>query len=260
MKTTSQITWSVCGLALLALVPALSAQNFGTDIFHLNETVPMTGTVLSNATGIATASEQTQGHANYQSLQIAVSGLDNSQVYLLTALLGDDTNLTSVATVTPDTNGNASLSYQTNSNGKGKGKGHGGVALSAELNPVSNIRGLALLDTNAVVVLSADFSNPNLNSFHYLIKRNLSTNAVNALLQIQADSQMVHYRLTASGLLATTNYLLVLNGDVNQTLATDGKGRLSLNTVSHDVNALLDLHQLALWDSSSNTVFSTQLP
>ena len=261
MKTTNSLNFRLVTLAALVLPLSLFGQNFGTDILHLDSRTLMTGSVETNAAGLVMASQKKQGNANNQSLQITLSGLTASNSYILSALIGADTNLTDVAAITTDANGNASLNYSAKGNGhstnNGQGNGKGG-ALSAVLNPVSDIQGLVVLNTNEEAVLTADMTMPYF--LQYQIKRNMSTNAVSALLQIHATTQQTQFRLTSSGLPATNGYYLVINGNVDQSVQTDSKGKFVINSLAENSLNILDVHSVVLWDTASNVVLSAQLP
>lgn len=257
MKLTNLLALTVTGITALALAPALHAKNFGTDVLHLDSRVVMDAGVEPDAAGVVVASEKAQGKALKQELDIELTGLDTNGVYTLEALIGDDTNLVDIAAFVPDGNGDASIHYQTHGNGKSKGKGNSDN-LPAELNPVSAISGLAVLNTNSEVVLSADMGNPQ--ELDYLLKKNLSSGDVSALLQIHVTKNLSKFRLMSSGLLATNSYLLVVNGEVDQSVHADKKGKLTVNSLANGPANLLNVRSLALWDSNSNVVLSAEIP
>lgn len=245
---------SLTGLAALTFAPMASAQNYGTDVLHLDRRALMTGSLEQDAAGFVAASYKAQGKTEHQSLKIELSGLDTNGVYLLGALMGDDTNVVDIAPIEVDAQGDASINYQTNGNSKSKGKN----PLPAELNPVSAIRELVVLNTNAEAVLTAELNDPDF--LQYLVKRNLSSGDIKAMLQIKATTEKLQFRLTSSGLMATNDYLLVINGDINQTVQADSKGKLSVKDLINPPTNALELESVALWDAGSNVVFSTELP
>lgn len=263
MKTVVNSLLASVSFAALLATPTLNAQNYGTDILHWDNRTLMTGTLEPEAAGVVIVTQKTQGKSDQQKLQVDLSGLDTNKVYALEALLGDSTNFTDVAVITPDAKGEASVLLQNKNNGngksKGKGKGNGkNNDLPSALNPVVAISGLALFYTNTEPVLTADLGNPYF--LQYQIKRNLSTNGITALLQIHVTTQQTQFRLTASGLAATNSYSLVLNNAIQQAVTTDSSGKLSITSLSPNPTNILDVHSLALWDAGSNTLFSTQLP
>jgi hypothetical protein len=256
MKTIHKFTLTLTSLAALMLASSASAQNYGTDVLHLDRRALMTGSLEQGATGFVASSYKAQGKTEHQSLKIELSGLDTNGVYLLGALMGDDTNVVDFAALEPDAKGNVSLNYQTNGNSKSKGKGK--APLPAELNPVLAIREVVVLNTNLETVLTAELNDPDF--LQYLVKRNLSVGDVKAMLQIHATTEKLQFRLTSSGLMATNDYLLVINGDIDQTVQADSKGKLAIKDLVNPPANALELESVALWDAGSNMVFSTELP
>lgn len=259
MKTKQIVRMSLCSLMACGLSFTALGQNFGTDILHLTTKTRMTVGVESNALGAVSLMQKSQGKSNHQSLEINLDGLDPNGIYVLSALVDDDTNLVDVTTITPDASGEATIHYQSQVNSNGKGKGHGeGNNLPTELAPVSSIQGFIVFNTNDAVVLTADLTDPN--SIQYLLKKNLSTNSVTALLMIHATDKHTQFSLMTSGLQATNNYLLVVNGAVDQTVQTDKKGRFNIKSLANPPANALDIQSLELLDTSSNVVYNATLP
>src|ERR1051326_290705 len=204
MKTPTQIKKLLVltvgsGLAISALsASAAEGPNHGTDIIHLSiQTTFANDGIVTNASGEARLDWHKQGNANHQSLQVNVHGLDADASYELGALMNDDTNLTSTFTFTTDANGNASVSLEDkgqNNNGHGHGHanghnkhGHSKDQLPADFEPLGQIHELFVLDsTGTNIVLSADFTTAT--SLQYLVKRNISSDTVNAELWIKANA------------------------------------------------------------------------
>jgi hypothetical protein len=249
------------GLAAIIAKPPAAIGAGGTDILHFFVHTAMTNEgTESNATGVVDVKQNKQGNANNQRLDIAVTGLTTNATYQLLALLGDDTNLTFVVDFTTDSNGAGAAHFTQANNGHGKTNklGKGKSPLPAILDPLSNIRELTLFNAATQAVLTADLTAPD--KLQYLIKRNLSTNGIIAQLRIKATTSQTQFRLKASGLNPTNDYFLVLNGGISQTNTTDSAGRLSITSLLANPGDILDLHSVALWDSVSNVVLSTELP
>jgi hypothetical protein len=245
------------GVAVLAVsavaVPTVS--HGGTDILHFFVRAAMTND--AGATGSVDAKQNKQGKANNQRLDVKVSGLSTNTDYFLYAILDQDTNdFVQVASFTTDASGGKVVRYQQNGNGKGPGKGK--LALPAELNPLSDVREIAVFNSSAEKVLEADLTSPD--QLQYLIKRDISTNGVKADLRIKATTSQTQFRLIASGLNATNSYLLALNEEVVQENVTDENGKLVITSLPTNTVDVLDIRSVALWDSSSNVVLSTELP
>lgn len=235
---------------------SLLASQQGTDILHYSVTKSMSNDgVESNAVGSVKAHQNEQGHADNQQLNISVSGLAASNTYEL--LANGDTN--DEVSFTTDANGSASLQYRSmgSGNGHGGGIGHGKSQLPPAFNPVSSVSQINVMNSSTQAVLTADMTMPG--SLQYLIKRNLSTSTVDASLRIHGTTGQTQFKLSASGLNATNNYLLVLNGAVAQTYTADTNGNLQITSLPYS-GGILTLTSLEVWDSSSNVVLQTSLP
>jgi hypothetical protein len=245
--------------------------NHGTDIIHLSVQVQMdNGGIVTNASGRARIDWHQQGNANHQDLVMNVRGLDADTSYELDALLNDDTNLTSGVTFTTDAEGNASINLEDkghNNNGHGHGHGHAyghnkpghmKDTLPAALEPVGHIHELVVLDnTGTNVVLTADFTTAS--SFQYLVKRNISSETVNAELRIIANPGKAQIRLSASGL-AAGDYTLLLNDTAAATQTADDHGRVDIRTELTNPADILSVSSVSLIDAGTNVVVSTTLP
>jgi hypothetical protein len=243
--------------ATLIATPPGTVHKHGTDILHFFVRKAMTNEgAVANATARIEARQNQQGNANNQNLNVTVNNLEPNTTYTLLALLNDDTNLTQVAEFSSNAKGRASLLYRQLGNGKGLGQGK--LPLPAALNPVSLVRALAIFNSSTQAVLTADLSSPD--KLQYLIKRDLSTNTVEASLRIKATTRQTQFKLLASGLNAMTDYFLVLNGSIAQQNSTDAKGRLLIDSLLENPGDILDLRSVAVWDSTSNSVVSTTLP
>jgi hypothetical protein len=282
MKTAPQmqkllVLTTAAALAITALTaysgpkPGKGGQggNHGTDIIHLSiQTQMENGGIVTNASGSARIDWHQQGNANHQDLIVNVRGLDAETSYDLEAQLNDDTNLTSVVSFTTDAEGNAWINLEDkgkNNNGHGHGHayghnkpGHTKDTLPAALEPVGHIHELVVLDnTGTNVVLSADFTTAS--SFQYLVKRNISSDTVNAELRIIANPGKAQVRLSASGL-AAGDYTLMLNDTAAQTQTADDRGRVDIRTALANPADILLVNSVSMVDAGTNVVVSTTLP
>ena len=246
---------ALTGAALLANAAGASRKH-GTDILHLFDHANMTNTgALSNAMGRVDIRQNEQGNANNQELDIHAQGLDTNATYYLD-LVNGVSNVTQVATLTSDAKGRISVEYRQFGNGHGMGHGH--TSLPAALNPVSDIQQLQIADASTQAVLTADMTMPA--RLEYLIKRDISSNSVDASLRLHATTKQTQFRLVASGLTPSSDYFLALNGGIVQTNMSDAKGNLSVRTLLVNPTDILAVSSVALWDSSSSVVLSTTLP
>jgi hypothetical protein len=231
----------------------------GKDIFHLSIQARMVNQgVVANAGGDAGIDWHEQGKANHQNLQVKVRGLDADTSYELAAQVNDDTNLTDVVTFTTDHEGEASVKLEDKGDGHAH-HGHGKGQLPAELEPVSQISELVVLDSGGTnVSLTADFTA--LHHFQLLVKRDISSDTVDAELEIKAEQKKADVRLSAAGLVAGSDYTLMLNDTAVQTGTADEHGRLNLHTKLASSVDILSVSSVSLIDTDTNVVVSTTLP
>ena len=128
----------------------------------------------------------------------------------------------------------------------------------AALTPISNVRELAILDAANQTILDANLTAPN--KFEYLLKRDFSTDSVEALLQINANSQNAQVGVAASGLLPTNSYSLALNGAIVAMDDSDARGRLHLAFQLDQPLDIFSLQSVAIVDSATNVIASSNLP
>ncbi len=260
MKTFNKSTVALAGSAIIAVAMFLAspARVFaGTDILHFTVIKAMTDNgVETNADGAVVASQKEQGKANNQKLSIAVKGLSANTPYELFATIDNDTNVTDITPFMTDANGEAILEYS--SLGKGHGGGKKSDPLPTSLNPVSLIREVDIVNSNAQAVLTADLSMPD--KLQYLIKRDLSGGGIKASLKIEANSNKTKFRLLSTGLTPDTDYMLAFNGEVVQTNTSSSNGKLNIDTLTETPPAILDVRSVELWDISSNVVLHAELP
>jgi hypothetical protein len=254
-------------VAVSFVLPSVLAKNSGgTGVLHffVRKTMSNSG-LLPDATGRIDGKLVRQGNANNQKFDIDLKHLAANTTYHLSALLGDDTNFTDVAEFNTDDVGSAKLHYRRMGKDGNSGLGRGKTAMPGFLNPISNLRELAVVDTNgtnAQTVLSADLTAPD--KLQYLVKRTLTNDGAEpdaaATLRIKGTTASTQFRLLASGLQTNASYSLIVNGNVDETKTSDANGKLSFTTLLVNPLDILDVRTLAIWNSTSNSVLSTHLP
>jgi hypothetical protein len=251
----SLVAGGVAAMSLSAV--AVAAKSQGTDILHFFVRKSMTNEgAEAGVAGTVDAKQNRQGRADNQRLEIVLSGLATNASYHLFAVIDEDTsNFVHVAEFNANADGDARLRYRSHGNGNSVGKGK--AALPALLNPLADVRQLAVFNSSTQAVVTADLTDPD--KLHYLIKRSLSTNGIDASLRIKATTTDTQFRLVAVGLAPTNNYQLVLNGEAAQAVSTDAAGVLNVEALPGSM-PILDLRSVGLWDSVSNLVLSTDLP
>lgn len=252
-------------LTAAVVLPSVFAKNpgHGTNILHffVRKTMNNTG-IIPDATGHVNGMLVRQGKANNQKFDISVTKLSANTAYSLAALVGDDTNFTDIAEFNTDAVGSAKIQYRRMGANGNSGLGRGKFAMPDGLNPISNLRELAVVDTNSQVVLSADLTAPD--KLQYLVKRSLANDGVEpdagATLRLHGTTTFTQFRVLASGLQTNSTYSLAINGNVNETKTSDANGNLNFTTLLVNPIDILDARTLAIWNSASNSVLSTLLP
>jgi hypothetical protein len=228
-----------------------------TSILQFISETDMTNTgVDPDARGKINVTMTREGNANNQQLDISLTKLNPSTVYLLSAFIGDDTNATSIAEFTTDGKGAFKVSYVKKSQGKPSPRVE---LLPNALDPMCIVRELDIVNGNTDTVLREVLASPD--QWHYQVIRSMNNTgflpaAVGDLLILGGPRST--FWLQASGLTPLTQYSLTINGNVVQTPTSDKKGRLNLTALPPGSPDVLDIHTVALTDSSgSNVVLTT---
>lgn len=227
------------------------ARQGGTSILNYNFTIAMMKTgVDSNARGKINGTFSSEGNFNLQKLKISLANLDPNTTYLLTAFLGDNTNSIDVTGFTTGTKGGFMVDYAKRSQGNINPSSE---PLPDVLDPMCNIRELAVVNGNLETVLMVDLTNPD--QGNYLIKRLMNNTglipAAAGKLQIHASSSATEFRLQASGLNPRMDYLLVINGNVLHTNRSDKTGKLIVNNLPKGSPNVLGIQTVVLVDKAS---------
>ena len=232
--------------AALLTAQHVFAKKGGTSIVHFMVRAAMTG----SGSGSVEAKRNQQGGADNQRLTIRVSGLEADTTY---QLLADGSLAVEFLT---DSTGGKELKYVKKNHGKAS---PGGELLPAQLDPISDIRHLEVSVAGTQTVLSAE-----LNSGQYLIKRTMHNDGVDAdaaaALRIKSNGTTDQLRIRASGLDASADYLLEINGAIAATYTADSKGQLSINAWPNGAPAALDVTGIAILNGGTNSVLSATLP
>lgn len=242
-------------VAVAALLPHSDAVAAQSTITHMNFTTLMTtnsGVGDGNDRGRIGETVTRRNLISNQRLAISLANLVPNTTYQLVALVGDDTNQQSVAQITTDKRGAYKVVYIKN----GKSGIPRGRAFPLILDPLCNVRELNVVNTNAELVLRAVLTNPD--QGRYLTTSALKNTgfipAATGNFRIMETPRVAQFRLTASGLMTSTDYLLLINGSVVQTNTTTVKGKLSLTALPAGSPTGLEIHSLALADSTGTNI------
>lgn len=230
----------------------------GTDILHLFLRKQMTNEGLfTNATGRVDLGLNRQGNAFNQRLDVSVANVPTNTLFGLWAAPGEDTNFVFAAWLPSDRKGRASIRFMKVGSAQGF-PGKGKTPLPPALDPISEIRELAVADTSTQAVLSAELRAPD--KLQYLIKRTWTDGDATALLRLKATTSKLTFELLAGGLAPATNYLLAVNGAPVESAWSHTNGVVVFTNLPVPPAEVLRVRSVAVWDSASNSVLSTTLP
>jgi hypothetical protein len=263
MKTARTFVLVTVGSILVgAAALAASGQRFGSDIFHFHERTALADQgVEPGAGGEVDAMHNRQGHVDLQKFDITVNGLAPETPYEVDALIDGQPDFVPVDAFVTDNRGSAAIRYQkiVNDRGNGSANGRGKRALPAQMDPDNMEIGIAIVNTNVQPVLAADLLQPD--RMQILIKRDISSDQVPALLMIHANDVKATVTITAFNLAPTNTYALALNNSIVETDNSNTAGKLSISTVLTNATDVLDLFSVTLLDNTgTNVVVGTSLP
>jgi hypothetical protein len=248
------LTLGIASISLLAIAEKPPKPHKpGKDILHFFAQDQMINQgAISNATGRVTIHANSVSKGKPQDLRMEVRNLEANATYQLQASVGEDTNLTDVVDFTTDNSGAAQLEFRDKTAGKGPKQ-----PFPTALNPLTNVREL-VVSSGSNEVLVADLAAPD--KFEYFVKRDLSTNGVVASLQIESSAHKARLRIAASGLDASGEYSLALNGSLVTTGTADEKGRLKVGWELQNPVDILSLQSVAVLNATGDTVARTTFP
>jgi hypothetical protein len=158
-----------------------------------------------------------------------------------------------VAEFTTDRKGSFAVAYAKKSQGH---QSPGVNPLPDALNPMCNVRELSILNANTQAVLRGILTSPD--KGQYLVKRTMHNTGFQTAavgnFQIIATSRLTQFRLRASHLSPSTDYQLMINGNLAQTYTSDTAGRLNLKSLPVGSPNALRIQTLALTDVTGTNV------
>jgi hypothetical protein len=237
-------------VAISAIVPLREAAA-GTDILHISFKTAMTRTdVDTDARGSVLGALRRQGNAFNQALAITVTDLDPNTPYELHAVVGDDPNAVPIfiEDFTTDRKGKFKIKYTK----RGQGNGGGRDPLPEELDPLTVIRDLFVLDAGMLVVLEADLDDAD--KWQHLEKRAMDETDVlpgaSGWLRIKGHPNTSQFRLHAKDLTPGAEYRLAINEEILATVYTaDSRGKLKIKNFPAGSPDLRDIRTVELIDA-----------
>jgi hypothetical protein len=196
-----------------------------------------------------------QKNSSMQKFDLNASGLLAGSNYALVAVTATETN--EAAMLTSDKLGRVRASYL----GKGQGNSNGKKAFPAELDPVTDLVAVGLMDGANPVAWTWVNTSP---QFQYLVKCNLiaadtGSGAAGAVF-LKANAENIKFSVGAAGLTPGAPYHLALNSVVVASLLADADGRVGFVGWPVSGPSVIDLRAVEVLNASSNVVLNTVLP
>ncbi len=243
--------------AIMLLTHDARATTNVTTVLHFTFRSVMTNTAVeANARGIVTGNLDHKENASSLRLNISLSRLNSNAVYLLVAYIGTDTNSTTVAEFATTSKGAFKINYVKKARTDAT---PGGEPLPEVLSPICTIRELAIVNVGGQTVLRSDLTDPDSLQYHVdnsMTDTGFVPGAVGTL-RIDANKHHSHFNLQAVGLTPGAVYRITINGNAAQADTADRKGKLNLKGPLPGATDVLDIHMLALTDSSGTNVVLT---
>lgn len=240
-----------------ALAARAGAMNPNMIHYSVTETMSATG-ADTNVTGQVQVFQKQQGNADHQRLRVTVAGLEARTSYALLAQLGDDTNLVTVGGFTTTRSGRGSVLYFQN-HAPTSATANRRHVLPASLGPLTEVRALAVADTNGGIVLTVDLhQSPSLLFELASVFGNTGSDpAAIGCVSVALQGGGAQFRLFATG--QSSEYTFCVNDQSVATYAADGLGRISVGAFPLRAPSPLEFRKLSVLDAGRQIVLESQL-
>ena len=254
LKQTKHLVGSMVlgGTLLLASQAAPAAPVISSFSYSFRASMTTNGSVDPNARGTILGNLNRRGVTDIQRLKIIAAKLDTNAPYQLVAFLDDTATATPVTNFVTSRLGTSSIRYEKSSR-------PGVTPLPAALDPISNIRGLNIINGNGETVLQGVLTNPI--SFSYAVKRAMdnteSEPGAGGVLRLIGNQRITRILVNATGLMPLTSYLLMVNGAGTTSKISDRRGNLVIAGPRTGLPLVLDIRTVALAESAGTNVILT---
>ena len=247
------------GALLIGALLAGAAPAANSTFYVVNEAFTNTG-FDSDARGHVRALVKQRGASHLQRLRVTVAKLDPSTPYQLLATTGDDTNFLSVAEFTTTPAGRAVIQQQRHQVNDRVRRTANKRALAELLAPLTEVRTLAVADTNGVVILTLDLhAAPSLQfELTSVLKNTGADYTAVGCLAVAVQSGYLQFRLFAAG--QGGEFTLLVNDSPVGTYAADYTGRISVGLLPSTAPSPLKFRNLAVRNANDELVLESAVP
>jgi len=200
--------------------------------YKVDEALVSSG-VDADATGRVQAFVKQQGNSDHQRLRVTVNDLDPKTPYTLLALVGTNEEWIAVTEFTTSSGGKGKVTYfqnraLTDDGHNGDGAGVNKHALPEGINPLTDVRALAIADSNGVTVLSVNLHESLAMEFELSSIFNNTGSDPDAIgcVAVACQNGSVQFRLFAAG--SSSEYTFCVNDAPVATYDADWAGRISI--------------------------------
>jgi hypothetical protein len=247
------------GALMTSALAICAAPNPNSTLYSVDEDFVATG-VDANARGHVSAKVKHKGNVQSQRIRLTVAQLDPNTPYTLLASMGEDSDPVAVADFNTTSSGRAVLNQvQTRVLDKVRRVPKRRVLADA-LNPLLDVRSLAVVNTNGEVVLTVDLHNAP--SLHFELTSVLASTgndpAAIGCLAVAWQSGYLQFRLFAAG--QSSQYTFSVNDAPVGTYLADYTGRISVGVFPPAAPSPLTFRKLSLRNADDIVVLESQLP
>jgi hypothetical protein len=250
---------------LLAGALVVNATAAGPSKVRYSVKAPMVASdVDTNATGRVEAFLKQQGNSDHQRLRITAAHLDPRTSYQLLALIGSNVDYVTVTNFSTSARGRAVLMYFQNralrSNGhNGGGSGVNRHALPTVLDPLTDVRALAIADTNSEIVLSVNLHASESMSFELasIFDNTGSDPMAIGCMAVACQGPFVQFRLLAVG--QSSQYTFCVNEAPVATYHADGTGMVNVGTFPNGAPAPMYFKKMCMRNAGDQVVLQSEV-
>jgi hypothetical protein len=247
------------GVLLVGALLAGAAPTANSAHYVVNEDFTNTG-FDSDARGHVKALVKQRGQSHLQRLRVTVAKLDPSTPYQLLATTGDDTNFLIVAAFTTTRAGRAVIQQQRHEVRDQVRPAAKRFVMAEPLAPLTEVRTLAVADTNGVVILTLDLhAAPSLEFALTSVLQNTGADfTAVGCVAVALQNGYLQFRMFATG--QGGQFKLLVNDSPVGTYAADFAGRVNVGLLPPSAPSPLKFRHLALQNADDEVVLESIVP
>lgn len=238
---------------------ACAAPSANSVLYLVDEDFTATG-LDSDARGQVRALVKQRGVSHLQRLRVTLAKLDPATPYHLLATTGDDTNLMTVAEFTTTPAGRAVIQQQRHAVQDKVRPTAKKRVLAERLAPLTEVRTLAVANTNGEIVLTVDLhAAPSLQfELTSVLKSTGADYAAVGCLAVAVQQGRLQFRLFAAG--QGEQFTFLVNDRPVGTYVANYAGRISVGAFPNPAPSPLAFRKLGLRNSDDDLVLESIVP